>query len=107
MYALRGILKNKRISINEQTIEERRQKYELAVNPIDVFLRLAIHPETTERDATRKDTAYLAYLKFCKFYKLSVISNTMFGKRLKQHGIKDGRETFEGQTLRVWCFRLI
>ena len=106
MYALRGILKNKSIAVNEQTIQERRQKYELAVNPIDVFLRLAIDPETTERDATRKDTAYLAYLKFCKFYKLSVISNTMFGKRLKQHGIKDGRDTFEGQTVRVWWIRL-
>ena len=39
MFALRGVLKKKKISINEKTIQERREKYEIATNPIDVFIK--------------------------------------------------------------------
>lgn len=101
MYALRGILKNKRIFINEKTMRERRQKYEMAANPVAVFLRIAMDPESTETDATTKETAYLAYQKFCKHYKLAVMGSTMFGKQMKLH-IEDKRETINGKTVRVW-----
>ena len=63
MYALRGILRNKRISINEKTMLERRLKYEMAANPIATFLKLGMDEAGTVDDATRKETAYLRFLR--------------------------------------------
>jgi hypothetical protein len=73
----------------------------MAANPVAVFLRIAMDPESTETDATTKETAYLAYQKFCKHYKLAVMGSTMFGKQMKLH-IEDKRETINGKTVRVW-----
>jgi hypothetical protein len=43
MTALRRILKNNRgVFVNEKTIRERREKYELALNPIGSFIEQAI-----------------------------------------------------------------
>jgi P4 family phage/plasmid primase-like protien len=101
MFALRGILKKRKISINEKTIQERREKYEIAANPIEVFMKVAVEEDSKEGDLTRKDTAFLAYHRFCDNYKISKMSNTMFGKHMKKH-FEEGRTTIEGKTVRFW-----
>ena len=56
MIALRRILKNNRgIFMNEKTIHERREKYELALNPIGSFIELAIAEDSAELDKVIKD----------------------------------------------------
>jgi putative DNA primase/helicase len=101
MFALRGVLKKKKISINEKTIQERREKYEIATNPIDVFIKAAVEEDSKEGDWTKKETAFLAYQRFCNNYKISKMSSTMFGKHMKKH-YEEGRTTIEGKTIRFW-----
>lgn len=85
MFALRKLLKDKRIFTNEKTIKERRDKYEMAANPVSIFLRVAVDEESVESDWTSKDMVYRAYHRFCKHYKLSAISKEKFGKIIKTH----------------------
>ena len=47
MIALRRIIRNKELYINEKTIEERRRKYERNVNPVKAFLEEAIAEDST------------------------------------------------------------
>ena len=72
MFALRRILlKDKRIFVNEKTIQQRRDKYEMAANPVSAFLRIAVDKESLEdSDWTSKDIAYRAFQRFCKHFKL-------------------------------------
>ena len=56
MVALRNVLKNKRIFVNEKTIQERRIKYELASKPIECFKQDAIAEDSTEYDRTFRDS---------------------------------------------------
>ena len=44
-FKIRNVLKNKRIFVNEKTIQERRIKYELASKPIECFKQDAIAEE--------------------------------------------------------------
>ncbi|PWU80243.1 MAG: hypothetical protein DLM72_13225 [Candidatus Nitrosopolaris wilkensis] len=84
MYTLRRMLKNKRIFVNEKTIQQRRDKYEMAANPVESFCRLAIDKESLEdTDWTAKETAYRAYQRFSKHNKLSAVSKEKFGKIMK------------------------
>jgi putative DNA primase/helicase len=102
MIALRRILKNRGIFVNEKTIHERREKYELALNPIGSFIEMAIAEDSTELDKVIKDDLYRAYTRFCKEKKLAVESKENFGKILKrQFRFQDGREA-SGARRTMW-----
>jgi putative DNA primase/helicase len=93
MIALRRILKIKGIFVNEKTINERREKYELVLNPIHSFIELAIADDSPESDRIIKDDLHRAYARFCKEKRLAVESKENLGKILKkQFGFQDGRE---------------
>ena len=51
---LRRILANRRIYLSDKTIEDRRAKYETAVNPVGVFIHTAIHEESLPTDTISK-----------------------------------------------------
>jgi phage/plasmid-associated DNA primase len=69
--------------VNEKTIGEGREKYELALNPIGSFIEQAIAGDLTESDKVIKDELYRAYTRFCKEKRLAVESKENFGKILK------------------------
>ena len=52
----------------------RREKYELALNPIGSFIEQAMAEDSTELDKVIKDDLYRAYTRFCKEKRLSVES---------------------------------
>ena len=68
--ALRKNIKTQRIHINEKTIKERREKAELIYDSVGSFLKDAVAEDSTESDHVIKDDFYIAYTRFCKFYKL-------------------------------------
>ena len=103
MDALRDILlKNNGIFINEKTIQARREKYEMAANPIGSFIEHAVAKDSEESDKTPKDLLYNVYKRYCKENKLAVESKENFGKILKKkHDFQDGREA-SGERRTIW-----
>jgi len=101
MIALRRILNSKAIFVSEKTIQQRRQKYELATNPIVSFIKDAISEESVETDKTTKDLLYHSYKRFCKNNKLAVESKENFGKILKSKRLEEGRES-SGERRTIW-----
>jgi|SRR5919112_5287625 hypothetical protein len=100
MIALRNILKKKKIFLNEKTIQERREKYELVSRPIECFKNDVIAEDSTESDYTTKEDLYRAYEIFAKKNKLAVESKENFGKIIK-HGFEEGRES-SGRRKTFW-----
>ena len=102
--ALRTVLRNEGIFVNERTIEQRRERHQLAVNPIQYFLEDANDPESTESDETPKDAFYEAYTRFCNRHKLAVESKENLGRILKkQYRFQEDRETSsKGKRKRFW-----
>jgi putative DNA primase/helicase len=84
MQALRNILKNKGIYLNEKTIEEKTLKHERAVNHIKCFISEAIVDEGTESDYVIKSDLFESYKKYCKIYSLAPKSIEAFGRDLKK-----------------------
>ncbi len=84
MHALRNVLNNKGIHLNEKTIEERRLKHEKASNPIKSFIGEAVAEGSTENDWVSKDDFYKAYARYCKKYRLAIKPKENFGKGLKK-----------------------
>jgi P4 family phage/plasmid primase-like protien len=102
MTALRRVLKRGRVFVNEKTIQQRREKYELATNPVMWFIKDAITEDSVESDKTTKDQLFHAYRRFCKQNTLAVESKENFGKILKsKHGFQEGRES-SGERRTVW-----
>ncbi|HEY7570221.1 MAG TPA: phage/plasmid primase, P4 family [Nitrososphaeraceae archaeon] len=103
MIALRRILKiNRGIFMNEKTIHERREKYEVVLDPVGSFVDLAIAKDSIETDRVIKDDLYRAYRRFCKEKRLAIESKENFGKILKkQFRFQDGREA-SGARRTVW-----
>jgi putative DNA primase/helicase len=95
MIAFRNILqKNNGIFINEKTIQARREKYEMAANPIGSFIEHAVAKDSEESDKAPKDVLYNVYKRYCKENKLAVESKENFGKILKnKYHYKEGRES--------------
>ena len=71
MNALRNILKNKEVFTNEKTIEERRIKYQSVRYLVQGFLEVAIDEESTETSFTTKESAYMAFVAYCNFFRLT------------------------------------
>ena len=92
--ALRTLLRNGSIFVHEKTIEQRRQRHELAVNPLKYFIGDVLAEDSTESDKTPKDTLYEAYLRFCNGHKLAVESKENLGRTLKNRfGFQEGRDS--------------
>ena len=87
----------------QKSIQERRDKYELAVNPIEYFKQEVIAEDLLESDRTLKETLYRAYEIFVKEKKLPKISKETLGKVLKtkKYGFQDGRES-SGRRRTFW-----
>lgn len=101
MIALRNILKNKRIYLNQKTIEERRTKYERSANPTKSFIAEALAEDALESDCVTKEALYVAYYRFCNKHQLPLQPIESLGKDLKKLGLEDGRET-RGERKTLW-----
>jgi P4 family phage/plasmid primase-like protien len=109
MVYLRRILKNGELYVNEKTIEEKRARYERAVNPIKAFLEEAlVEEELTEADEENKEHIYKAYVMYCDKYSLPVEKFEMLSRVLKsKFGYKDRRQEVKGKKIAYWkCMRL-
>lgn len=92
MHALRTLLKNKGIYLNEKTVEERRLKHEMVVNPVKSFVDNVIEKESVVTDYIVKTDMYNAYKIFCRKHSLAPKSREALGRELKKMHIEDGRE---------------
>jgi phage/plasmid-associated DNA primase len=101
MFVLRRILKEGRIFLTEKTIQDRRDKYELAVNPVKAFLNIAVDEESLESDVITKAAFHEAFKYFCNKNKLAVMSMIEFGRTLKEQRIQESRET-SGKRRTLW-----
>ncbi len=84
MIALRRIIRNKELYVNEKTIEERRIKYERNVNPVKAFLEEAIAEDSTADTQISKKALHDAYVVFCNKYTLPTEKYDHFCKILKK-----------------------
>lgn len=98
--ALRRLLNRNQIFVNEKTIEERRERYMLAVSPIEAFLKDAVAEDSIATDSTSKEAFYQAYKRFCNTYGLAIQSKESLGKILKSK-FEEGRES-SGERRTVW-----
>jgi phage/plasmid-associated DNA primase len=102
MIALRHILHNKGIYLNKKTIQERREKYEMASNPLGSFIEHMTAKDCTEDDRTPKEEFYRAYVLNCKENNLPIQSKENFGKILKRNfNFQEAREA-SGLRRTVW-----
>lgn len=102
MYALRRILKEGKISVNDMTVQERREKYERSSNSISTFIAEAVSENSLESNAITKEALYEVYKHFCTKYRLAREPIINFGKILKQvHNFVDSKET-TGLRRRIW-----
>jgi hypothetical protein len=102
MIALRTVLNNNGVFTKEKTIEQRRERYTLAVDPIEAFLNDAVAEDSVELDAVTKENFYQAYFRFCDEHKLAVQSKESLGKNLKKmHKFEEGRESL-GERRTIW-----
>jgi P4 family phage/plasmid primase-like protien len=101
MNALREVLKHG-VYVKKRTINERREKYELASDPITAFVQDAIQDPLSDSGGDRKEDVYAGYVRFCKFHKLPIESLEVFGKRAtRQFKFQSGREG-SGQRKNIW-----
>jgi putative DNA primase/helicase len=100
MVALKRLLKQNRIFINEKTIEQRRDRYAIAANPVEAFLQDAVAEDSVESDTVVKEIFYQAYLRFCNKHNLAILSKEILGKILKKR-YEDGRQP-SGKRQTVW-----
>ena len=56
MMALKRLLNQNRIFINEKTIEQRRERYAIAANPVKAFLEDAVAEDSVESDTVVKES---------------------------------------------------
>jgi len=103
MVYLRQISKNKELYVNEKTTEEKRAKYERAVNPIKAFLEEALAEELTDADEETKEDIYKAYQKYCDEYYLPVEKFEMLSRILKgRFGFLDKRRELNEVKIAYW-----
>lgn len=103
MIALRRILMNKGILINEKTIDERRKKSERVADPIKLFLEDAVAEDRTEADWIAKTDFHDAYKRFCKTYKIAFKPIELFAKDLaKIRRFDQQKKTINGERKMGW-----
>lgn len=102
MIALRRLLKGEGIHLNQRTIQERRKKHEIIINPVDAFIKFATDEFSIESDYVTKEAFYAAYRNFCKYHNLPIEQKETFGKILKKkHNFNEGRES-SGERRTIW-----
>ena len=100
--ALRRLLNRNRIYIEEKTIEQRRERYTIAADPVKAFLEDAVAEDSVESDTVVKERLYQAYRRFCKKHNLAILSKESLGKILKAvKKYQEGRES-SGKSETVW-----
>lgn len=105
MGALRGILKRAKIYVSDKSIQERRQKYQLALDPVAEFLNVSMAEESVESDKITKEQLYQAYRRFCNSKKLMIISKEKLGSILKtKYEFKEDR-LGTGKRETIWIGR--
>jgi P4 family phage/plasmid primase-like protien len=97
MPSLRRILKEKRVTRNERTIEQLRDRYEMAVDPIKAFIEECIMDGSTLNQTIFKDELYQEYLSFCENKRLQVLPKKKFGHEFKRQHLGE-----EGDYRDVW-----
>jgi putative DNA primase/helicase len=100
MIALRCLMNRNRLFIKEKTIEQRRERYAIAANPVEAFLEDAVADDSVESDVVTKDTFYQAYRRFCTNHNLAILSKESLGKILKKK-FEEGRES-SGKRETLW-----
>jgi P4 family phage/plasmid primase-like protien len=84
MAELRRIRRTKEVYVNEKTIEEKRAKYERAVNPVKAFMDEAVAEDSQADAQISKSVLYMAYVKYCRKYALPPEKYDYFCKILKK-----------------------
>ncbi|WP_186434034.1 phage/plasmid primase, P4 family [Candidatus Nitrosocosmicus arcticus] len=102
MKFLRIIIKNKRMYLNEKTIDERRLKHDRAVNPVKAFVDEAISENSTDVDYTIKADFYNAFKKYINNHSLASKSPEAVGKVLKSMGWQQSRITIGDERPNCW-----
>lgn len=103
MKALRRLLRNKGIYMNEKTIEERRKKSERVADPIKSFLEDAVAEDSIESDWITKPDFYDAYTKFCNRHKIAIKPIEIFAKDLmKIKKFDHQKKTIKGERKMIW-----
>ena len=100
MIALRNVLKNNGVFVKERTIEQRRERYMVAINPIQAFIKDAVAEDSVVSDVVPKEILYQAYRHFCNEHKLAIQSKETLGKSLKSE-FQEGRESC-GERRTIW-----
>ena len=100
MVALKRLLNQNRIYINEKTIEQRRERYSIVADPVKAFLEEAVAEDSLESDTVVKERLYQAYRQFCKNHNLAILSKENLGKIVKKR-FGEGRES-SGKRETVW-----
>lgn len=100
MKALRTLLNNKRIYVNAKTIQQRREKYQIALDPVKMFLNDAVAIDSTESDEVTKEELYHAYQIYCKDHSLAILKKEKFGSTVKSY-CSDGRQG-AGKRKTIW-----
>lgn len=108
MTALRRILKNNGIFLNEKTVEQKRKKSERANDPVKVFLEEAVAEDSAADEWISKSELHQAYIRFCNKYKLAFKSIEAFGKDLKRlrPNISEGKKSKQDEKRKTCWFGL-
>lgn len=102
MIALKRLLNRNRIFIKEKTIEQRRDRYAFAANPVETFIEEAVLKESVESDVVTKEKLYQAYTRFCNKHNLARQSKENLGKILKKDKeFQEGRQP-SGKRETIW-----
>ncbi len=103
MDALRCILKNKQLYVNEKTVEERREKYERTVNPIKSFYDEAVSEYSIASDIITKEDLHKQYVIYCRKHAIPYERYELFCKNVKHKlELSEKRPIINEERIRCW-----
>ena len=102
MGVLGRVLKRGKIHVNDKSIQQRREKYQLARDPISEFQKAAIEEDSIADDWVTKDQLYKAYKRFCNSKKLMVLSKEKFGTAIKNQNQYQESRLGTGKRETIW-----
>jgi putative DNA primase/helicase len=91
MAVLRRNVLDDGVFLTEKTIQQRRERYDLMLKPVNYFLSEAVAEDSIVTDEITKEDLYQAYYRFCKKKKLAIESKEKFGKKVVSLGYLEGR----------------
>jgi putative DNA primase/helicase len=104
MRALRRIRKTKQLYVNEKSVQERQEKYERAINPVNAFVKEAIAQQSSESDYLPKTYVYGVYCLFCNRHALPFEGYQNFCKNMTKavDNLQDYRPLIGGERVQCW-----